>query len=59
MHTRFIPTLAAGVLLTPAAIAQAPKPKDTQVAAHWIYDDVPAAFAKARESGKPILALFR
>ena len=25
----------------------------------WIYDDIPAALAEAKKSGKPILAVFR
>ena len=29
------------------------------VGAHWIYDDLTAATAKARAESKPILALFR
>ena len=44
----------------PAVVdGQVKKPKDIEVAPHWIYDDVPAAFAQAKQSGKPILALFR
>lgn len=33
--------------------------KDTQVAPHWIYDDLPTAFSRAKESGKPLLVVFR
>lgn len=29
------------------------------VHASWIYDDLPAAFAEGRKTGKPILAVFR
>jgi hypothetical protein len=29
------------------------------VHASWIYDDLPAATAAAKQSGKPILAVFR
>jgi len=29
------------------------------VAEHWIYDDVEKAFEQAKETGKPILAVFR
>jgi hypothetical protein len=55
------PLLIATLLASaaPAAFGQVPKPADVAVAPHWIYDDVPAAFAKAKETGKPILALFR
>jgi hypothetical protein len=35
------------------------KLKDTAVHPEWIYDDLPAAFAAAAKSGKPILAIFR
>lgn len=61
MHYPFA-LLAAGVLFAPGvALAQGPKvkAKDAAVAPHWVYDDIPAAFARARETGKPILALFR
>lgn len=50
-------------LLGPAALhAQSRLRKslaDDQVAAHWIYDDLPKAVKEARASGKPILALLR
>jgi hypothetical protein len=67
MNSRFLTAPFATALLAmvlalgvpAAAFAQAPKVKDVAVAPHWIYDDVPAAFARARETGKPILALFR
>ena len=32
---------------------------DDVVAPHWIYDDLPKAFAQAKATGKPILALLR
>lgn len=51
--------LALGMFLPGIVAGQAKKPKDIEVAPHWIYDDVPAAFAQAKRSGKPILALFR
>jgi hypothetical protein len=33
--------------------------KDTAIGSHWIYDDFAKATAVAKETGKPILALFR
>ena len=33
--------------------------KDAELGKHWIYDDLDRAFAKAKRTGKPILALFR
>ena len=33
--------------------------KDTNVAEHWIYDDIAAGFTEARETGKPLLVTFR
>jgi hypothetical protein len=61
MHRRIVLAFALGLMVVPGVTAQEDKlrPKDPNVAPHWIYDDVPAAFAKASHSGKPILALFR
>ncbi len=60
MLIRLAAGLTLGMLLFPAAgFAQPPKVKDIAVAPHWIYDDVPAAFTRAKETNKPILALFR
>ena len=33
--------------------------KDDAVHSSWIYDDLPAALAEGKKSGKPILAVFR
>ena len=33
--------------------------KDIEVAPHWVYDDLPAAIAEAKESGKPLLVVLR
>ena len=33
--------------------------KDIEVAAHWIYDDLPKAVAQAKETGKPLLVVLR
>lgn len=33
--------------------------KDTNVAAHWIYDDYTQAVARATMTGKPLLVTFR
>ncbi len=56
---RITTLLAVATMVPAAAFGQVKKPQDIEVAAHWIYDDVPAAFAQAKQLGKPILALFR
>ncbi len=56
---RIVIGLAVLMSLPAVVDGQVKKPKDIEVAPHWIYDDVPAAFAQAKQSGKPILALFR
>ena len=33
--------------------------KDTEVGAHWIYDDYSKAVSQAKETGKPLLVAFR
>jgi hypothetical protein len=33
--------------------------KDTEVKGDWIYDDLPAGYAEARKSGKPMMIVFR
>ncbi|MDX1944778.1 MAG: Trx7/PDZ domain-containing (seleno)protein [Pirellulaceae bacterium] len=33
--------------------------KDIEVADHWIYDDLPAAIAQAKATGKPLLVVLR
>ena len=33
--------------------------KDADLPASWIYDDIPAGFAEAKKSGKPMLVVFR
>jgi hypothetical protein len=33
--------------------------KDTQVAPHWVYDDLPKGFARAKTTGKPLMVVFR
>ena len=33
--------------------------KDTQVEPHWIYDDIPKAFAQGKATDKPLLVVFR
>ena len=32
---------------------------DDDVVGDWIYDDVPAGFARAKKTGKPLLFVFR
>ncbi len=56
---RWSALLALGMVVPAVALGQPKKPQDIEVAPHWIYDDVQAAFAQAQQSGKPILALFR
>lgn len=58
------PLLGLGCLLTLSSAAPAQSPlqqelKDLNLAPHWIYDDLPAALAKAKETGKPILVVLR
>jgi hypothetical protein len=63
-----VPLLALAVLL-PAPLAHAQmSPRDAKVHADkkafeargdWIYNDLPRAFAEAKKSGKPILAVLR
>lgn len=59
MSVRLVTLLSVVMLFPLATFGQAKKPQDIEVGAHWIYDDLPAAFAQAKQSGKPILALFR
>jgi hypothetical protein len=33
--------------------------KDTEVGAHWIYDDYAQAVAQAKQTGRPLLIVFR
>jgi len=33
--------------------------KDIEVKGEWIYDDLPAGFAEAKKSGKPMMIVFR
>ena len=54
--------LCAVAALPPAAQAQndlQKNLKDTNVADHWIYDDIGKGFAEARATGKPLLVTFR
>ena len=60
--------IAAGALaLAAASPARAQTAKeslketlsDLEVAGNWIYDDIPAGFAQAQKSGKPLLVVFR
>jgi hypothetical protein len=64
MQRRFSALLIVGAVLTlcPAAQAQSELQKslkDLDIAPHWIYDDLPKAFAEAKASGKPILVVLR
>lgn len=54
--------LAAASVALAAPAPRAPHPKlqaDADIDARWIYDDVPRALAQAKESGKPLLLVFR
>ena len=33
--------------------------KDNEVKGNWIYDDLPAGYAAAKKSGKPMMIVFR
>jgi hypothetical protein len=33
--------------------------KDNEVKGDWIYDDLPAGYAAAKKSGKPMMIVFR
>jgi len=63
MRLQWLLVLALGVIgLNTRAQAQddlRKNLKDTNVADHWIYDDIAACFAEARETGKPLLVTFR
>ncbi|MBI3463681.1 MAG: hypothetical protein HY000_11580 [Planctomycetes bacterium] len=63
MRNRFKPcVLVAGLLVAAGAHFQSDLKKalkDTEVAPHWIYDDIPKAFAQAKATGKPLLVVFR
>jgi hypothetical protein len=48
---------AAGALQAKTPLGEALK--DIDVAAHWIYDDLPKAVAEAKSSGKPLLVVLR
>ena len=63
MRTRWLLALLLGVLGT-CMTAQAQNDlrknlKDTNVADHWIYDDIAAGFAEAKATGKPLLVTLR
>jgi hypothetical protein len=59
MLNRIGAVLVVGMFVPAVVVGQVKKPQDIEVSPHWIYDDVPAAFAQAKQSGKPLLALFR
>lgn len=53
--------LSFGILASQALYAQ-PDLRDAlkdSVSSHWVYDDFPLARARAQETGKPLLILFR
>ena len=57
-------TLAAALFVMAGAIAfgarsLAGERGDDPVANEWVYDDIEAGYAKAAESGKPLLVAFR
>ena len=61
-------SLIVGILVLEGAVLGAPpsyRPPlaklaaDADIDARWIYDDVPKGLASARDSGKPLLLVFR
>src|SRR5688572_8673543 len=61
---RFVSSVAAACLfMACVAVAQGQslreQLKDTEIAPHWIYDDLPQALAQAKTSGKPLLIVLR
>jgi hypothetical protein len=61
-------SLIVGILVLEGAVLGAPPvsrpplaklPADAGIDARWIYDDVPKGLAQAKESGKPLLLVFR
>jgi len=62
MPLRSLLVLATLLALTSASRAQSElqqQLKDTDLAPHWIYDDLPKALAEAKSTGKPILVVLR
>ncbi len=63
MRTRWLLTLFLGLFgactNTQAQDDLRKNLKDTNVADHWIYDDIAAGFAEAKATGKPLLVTFR
>jgi len=55
----WISTVAALCVLAAAALAQDMRGQDVQLRGDWIQDDLPAALAAARKSGRPLLAVLR
>ena len=63
MRNRFgIGILAAWLVVGTGAYAQLELQKglkDTQVAPHWVYDDLAKGFARAKATGMPLMVVFR
>ena len=64
MRSRWLAGLVMGVLgaAVPEALAQndlKKNLKDTNVADHWVYNDIASGFAAARATGKPLLVTVR
>lgn len=56
--------LLLGWVVSKACVGQVPgtlreEIMDMEVHSAWIYDDLPRAFAQAREASKPLLVVFR
>ncbi len=58
--------LALALALAAPAAAQTPREKKVrddkakvEAAGYWIYNDLPRAFAEAKQTGKPVVAVFR
>ena len=65
MRMRILASLAAlWALSYPARAGESPdqvkqKLKDLDLVGDWVYDDLNAALAKAKEAGKPVFLVFR
>ena len=64
MQSRWLVGLVMGLFgaVVPESLAQndlKKNLKDTNVADHWIYNDIAAGFAEARTTGKPLLVTVR
>lgn len=64
LRTACLAVGALSLLMAPGAVQDVKerlrqKLKDTAVRGDWVYDDIEAGFAAAKQSGKPLLVVFR